>query len=323
MLRTIYNNDTWGLVQQEKEKGQAIAFHFKVEKCEFTYLFIKRLAGVVDGQEYYDIVTPRGESGFAEISGFIDKETVSEFDRIFGKYCAENNIVAEYIRFDPWNLNTDDFSHIYNITPHGFEYCVRVSDEDFFMHQYSAKRRNIIRKALNCELRVESNVESNEGISCLLDLYNFTDEKYSISEYYKLTEEFLYKYVELLDDKVSFCIIKADDIPISVGMFLNGGDVYHYHFSANHPDYSTLNASSLMLYKEMMKAKEEGCMYFDLGSATIGSGLEMFKKSWCLEENILKCFCGTKVRLPEIYQKLIEINGKEDGYFPEYKRIIN
>ena len=112
----------------------------------------------------------------------------------------------------------------------------------------------------------------------------------------------------------------VDGVAISAGIFLNGGDVYHYHFSANHPDYTKLNAISYLLMEESKLAADEGCILMDLGSATPGSGLEKFKRSMVKDDGILPCYVGTKIRNKKIYDELVKQNGgPREGFFPEYR----
>ncbi len=319
VINTIYYHPAWQKLQQEKENGTSEVFHYRGEAGTVCYPYIKRFAGRVDGLDYYDLVTARGEAGpLAVCENNVALQLA--FNTSFQQYCDENRIIAEYIRFDPWNHNVDSFSRVYNIQYHGDAYTCPLT-EDFFHTQYSSKRRNQIRKAESCGLRLDLDAPK----SCLknfLELYHYTDAKYSVSPYYQLSLPFLERYYTLLGDAVKLGLAYLGDLPIAAAIFLNGGDIFHYHFSASHPDYTTLNAISYLIREEALSAAEEGCVLMDLGSATPNSGLEKFKKSFVKQDGILPCYVGTKIRNAAVYERLVNENGSmPDGYFPAYRRM--
>lgn len=318
MINTIYLHPLWGILQQEKEQGIAEMFHLETENGEIMYPFIRRYAGVVNGVEYYDIVTPRGEGGPIIINEKTDI-LMQEFDVQFQKYCDEHNILAEYVRFDPWNTEIDKFTQFYKISRHGFAYCHKLQ-EDFFMTQYSSKRRNQVRKAVNSSVTLDLEADWSK-IDQFLYLYHFTIDKHSVGEYYLIDKSFLLRYKELLGEQVKLGLAYLDDVPVAGGIFLNGGDVFHYHFSASHPHYIKYNAISYLLMEEAKLGAKMGCSIMDLGGAIPGSGLEKFKLSMVKNEGILPCFVGTKIRNKKIYDLLVQQNGgPRTGFFPEYRK---
>lgn len=316
MIKNIYMNHEWGKLQEKKEDGKSYLFKYESEAGRIEYAFIIREATVINGETFYDIVTPRGEGGPLILKKSSD-DLVRLFDAEFDRFCQKQRIIAEYVRFDPWNTDETLFSEVYNISEHGYSYCHRLQ-EDFFMTQYSSKRRNQIRKAINCGIRVEIN-KDKEKLLYLLDLYNFTIKKHNISDYYLLDLDFLISYFDILKDQVYLGIAYLEDKPIAAAMFLYGGDIFHYHFSASHPDYTNLNAISLLLMEAAKMGQSQGCKLMDLGGATPGSGLEMFKKSMTKSDEIYPCYVGKKIRNKSIYDNLVELNGCNKEMFPEYR----
>ena len=318
LIKTIYLDPLWGNVQQSKEDGEVDCFRFNNQNGTIMYPFIKRYAGEVQGTRYYDIVTARGECGPIVIEGN-SAALYSDFNEEFQKYCDEEHIIAEYIRFDPWNTNPMCFADIYNLSSHGYAYCHKLQ-EDFFATQYSSRRRNQIRKAIKSGVDIV--VDANwDNIPKFMDLYDFTVSKHEVSEYYLLDENFLNGYRDLLGGKVKLGLAYYHGELVAGGIFLNGGDVFHYHFSASHPDYVKLNAISLLLFEEAKKGAEEGCAIMDLGGATPGSGLEKFKQSMVKQDGIIPCFVGTKVRNQEVYNALVDqCGGVQKGFFPAYRK---
>lgn len=318
MMESIYQHQLWESLQQSKEDGVAESFVFKNEHGEIEYPYIRRIGGEVDGITYYDLVTARGECG-PIVRSSNSPDLFGEFNDAFQQYCDQHNIIAEYIRFDPWNTDAQQFAPYYNVVAHGWAYCHSL-ETDFFMTQYSSKRRNQIRKAINSGIEIKLD-EGREKLDQFLELYNYTVNKHGVSRYYLLDKPFLEKYFDLLGDRVSLSFAYYQNKPIAAAMFLNGGDIYHYHFSASHPDYLELNAISYLLFEQAKYGAQAGCKIMDLGGASIGSGLEKFKKSMCRETGIYPCFVGTKIRNQKAYDTLMIQNGsKETGFFPAYRK---
>ena len=321
LINTIYLNPRWGSIQEEKEGGISEVFCMNTENGQIKYPFIKRYAGEVNKNIYYDIVTARGECGPIVLSEK-SSELYIEFNEMFQKYCEEQSIIAEYIRFDPWNTNAKSFNKIYTLSAHGFAYCHRLQ-EDFFMTQYSSKRRNQIRKAQKSNVEIDTDVKWDR-IGDFLELYKFTKEKHDVSSYYNLDKDFINRYKEELQNNVKLGLAYYQGKIIAGGLFLNGGDIYHYHFSASDPDFLELNAISLLLFEEAKKGAELGCSIMDLGGATPGGGLEKFKISMVKNDGIIPCFVGTKIRNKSAYDALVEQNGSaQEGYFPAYRSTLN
>jgi serine/alanine adding enzyme len=319
IIRTVYMEPCWGKIQEQKDGGRAETFCYEGIEGKIVYPYIRRRAGIIDGVEYFDTVTPRGKCGPIAFEKK-DESLYLQFDRAFQNYCDKTKIVAEYINFDPWNTNYDKFRDIYKMTYHGFEFCFSL-EGDFFMNEFSTTRRRYIRKAIRKGVDIEVDA-SWDRIGDFLKVYDFTVQKHNVSQFYSVDKSFFDDYREKLGNKVKLGYATYDGKIIASGIFLEGKDVFHYHFDASNPEYLKLNAMSLLLYREAKEATKLGCKIFDLGSAVIGCNLEMFKGSMCNSQNILQTYVGTAVRNQKIYDELVEINGKtKEGYFPAYRRL--
>lgn len=320
-FESIYWDKNWNKLQSIKEKGKAIEYIFEDENGKISYPFIMRPTNEVNNIIYYDLVTARGQGGprILRVNKNKDK-LISNFELEFQKYCNEKNIIAEYIRFDPWINNFCDFSNIYEIFSDGSIYCNDLR-EDFFVKQYSSSVRNMVRKAEKCGVEVKFDFNGN-SINKFLDLYNYTAEKYNISEYYKIDEKFIKEYFESLKNKVFIANAYYENEIVSSAIMLIGKDIVHFHFSATNPEFRKLQPNTYLLYKSEVYAKEIGKTLFDFGRASKGSSLEKFKFDFInkKEERIYKYNVGVKIRNQDIYNKLVEMKGeKHEGYFPEYR----
>lgn len=289
---------------------------------KLKYNYVKRKAGVVNGQEYYDILTARGFGGpYLQCENRNNiSEFISKFDYEFEVFCKNNNIIAEYIKFDPWDNIIEELKSIYKIEAHGKLFCNNLGI-DFFKEQYSSRVRRAIRKAIRSGVSIEFDFKG-DTINSFLDVYEYTHNKYKVSDYYTFDYNFIRGYFEIL--KGSVCILNAiyHDQIISSALFVWGEDIFHYHISGNRPEYLDLQGNSLLLYEAAKYAQKLEKKLFDMGGSVYGSSVENFKKKFLKnEEDAITYYTGKKIRNKEVYQELIKQKGRNcSGYFPEYRK---
>ena len=311
--------DAWGLIQEELEGGKAGRFVFENDEIKIVYPFVRRFAGTVGGKDYYDLATPRGECGpFMERGEENVGKYIGDFSDALKAFCAEENVVAEYVKFDSWNNKQGFFEGVYDIKQRGQNFSMPLQ-EDFLYTQIHADKRNQIRRAERAGATVELGA-SWERIQEFLDIYQFTVDKNNVSSYYWLTAEYLAKYERLLGDKAMLSFGYLDGRVAACMLTVASEDVCNIVFCASDPACGNINVMALLYYNIAVHYAGKGCKYMDMGDATAGSGLERFKKLFVSEERWHKCYIGTAVRNKEIYDIFVEQRGGGHvGYFPEYR----
>lgn len=316
-MRSIYFDDNWAVLQQEKEGGVAETYQYSKDGCKVKYVFIVRKAGIVDGVQYFDILTPRGMGGPRCINNQI--VNLDNYDKDFTAYCNEKHIIAEYVRFDPWNCNHKIFGSLYDeLEHHGNLFCNNL-DGDFYKEEYDKNVKRNIKKNID-NIKVEVDFEGDK-INEFLQIYKYTENKYTVSDYYQLSESFLKRYFEIMPGKVAIANAIYSSEIVSSLIVLFGEDIAHYHFACNNPLFRDVNANTVLLYKISLLAKKMGKKLLDLGGGIVDGNTAEYKRRFVREKGIYPYYVGKRILNKDIYQKLIIKNGKNrPGYFPEYKR---
>lgn len=317
-MKSIYCDKNWAILQQQKDGGYADRFQYIGKDYSVEYTFIVRKAGMVDGIQYYDILTPRGMGGPRCIYGnIIDLE---EYNKQFLTYCRVNHIIAEYVRFDPWNDDYKLFGILYDeMEHHGDLFCNNLC-RNFLKEEYDNNVKRNIKKNIN-NVKIQFDFEGKDiNIIKFLELYKYTEEKYAVSNYYKLSKEFIQDYFIKLEGKVAIANAIYKDETVSSSIILFGEDIAHYHFACNHPEFRKINANTVLLYKAALLAQEKGKSLFDLGGGIIKGNTAEYKSRFVHKEGIYPYYVGKRIIDSTIYRRLIEVNGRNsEGYFPEYK----
>lgn len=176
MIKSFYMDKGWGVLQQDKEGGETLHYLFEREEGRVVYPFIKRPAGKIEGVQYYDLITPRGQGGIwiEQAQAGKEKKLIHQFSAAFEDYCAREHIVAEYIRFSPWLDQTQWFEDEYTISHFGEVYCTDLTT-DFFNDSYSSSVRQQITTAINSNVLIRFTAN-------LVQISGYTDNEIEVVE---------------------------------------------------------------------------------------------------------------------------------------------
>ena len=112
----IYFNPEYGKLCELVDGGKWAEYSLSTSSGKITNSFIMRPAPwLLDGKQYYDIVTPYGYGGPIIHEASDKPRLLMEYQRRFKEYCIENAIVCEFIRFHPIFKNYEDFDGIYDV----------------------------------------------------------------------------------------------------------------------------------------------------------------------------------------------------------------
>ena len=114
-MKDIYFDGNYGKIYEKAEHGEAIVFKCSTENGIIINQFIKREIPLkVNENIYYDIVTPYGYGGPYVVESNNSEKLLQDYERQFAKYCIDNNIVAEFVRFHPLFNNAKEMESIYH-----------------------------------------------------------------------------------------------------------------------------------------------------------------------------------------------------------------
>ncbi len=316
-MKSVYRDKKWVYLQENREEGKAEIFDNGI----LYYPFIKRKAGIVNGVQYYDITTPRGECGpvFHDIQYKDKNNAIKSFLEEFEAYCVDNHIIAEYVKFDPWNDITSYLDSYYVLEEHGKLYCNNLQI-DYFNDEYASKTRNHIRKAIKSGLTYTYDTVGNE-IDHLLYCYNYTKEKNNISDYYEIDRKLIENYFLTYPNGTLITTIKLGEVVIGSALTVWEDDIAHHIYAGYDPNYNEYQASSYIIFLAENFVKERGCILFDQGGATPGSSLEVFKEEFVKKSRPYIYKLGKKIYDKDIYDILVHKTGTEGvSYFPAYRK---
>ena len=304
-----------------KENEEIFEFEYKEDNLIFYNIAIKRpitkIGNEVVSDEYFDLETAYGYGGF-----YLNTEN-QEFIKIalkkYEQKCLEEKIIAEFIRFHPWNTFPYKYKEFLdmNIYDRDVVYVDLSLSKEQRWKNYSSNTRNILRK---CERALV--FQKTDDIEMFIELYEKTMDKNNAADFYYFSREY---YEQLLDNRnIELYEVRQDNRTISMAFFMFGGEIGHYHLSANDYEMRKYNANYFILDQIFDIAKNKGEKYFLLGGGTTGSkdnSLLKFKQKF--SPLIKQFYISGKIYNHEIYNKYIqawEQQSKEEiRYFLKYR----
>lgn len=321
----IYFLPDWGKYFESKEEtGKLTIFELKNELGHIFYQFILREIPVSNGKAtYYDIITPYGFSGPVILScqDHQKEALIGAFDEAFQLYCEENRIVTEYVRFNPWIRNLDDFKGLYGLRDNGHTLYIDLTVPDFFMDEFSPKARTQVRKAMKKGVEIEFDF-SGSTVKEFHRLYELMAKKNNVNnEYYLFSEDFLRNSFGAFKGKQFLINAIFEGKYISSSLVVHHGEYVHYHLTGNDPEYYHLAANSLILHEACRWGTENGKKEIHLGGGN--DEVIRFKKGFTKTQP-LKLLMGKRIRNQEIYDELVAIREETVGtlnrdFFPLYR----
>lgn len=273
---------------------------------------------------WYDLISPYGYGGWI-IESKNDKCNILDKQLLFktyNKWCSDNNIVSEFVRFHPVLENHTQLTEFYNVIPLGGTIALELSSPEKIWENLTSKNRNKIRKAKKYSIKIY-NGRFPDIFHKFREIYNATMDKDNAKEYYYFDTLF---YDSVLEDlaqnaQIFYAELSGEIIAASIILAANGR--LNYHLSGSVRDYQNLAPTNLLLYEAALWGCANGCKTFHLGGG-VGSkedSLYEFKKSFYRGEPC-RFHVGSKIFMKEKYDELVELRDDledKDKFFPRYR----
>jgi len=311
-----YKNDYIALYLKEDEE----IFDFKYQEDNKIFINksikrpIKKIGNTVLDDEYYDLETAYGYGGFycnSDDKSFI-KEAMNEYEN----RCKNENIIAEFIRFHPFNYFPLQNANLFDFNIEDRDVIVKKLDDNI-MNSYNSKVRNMVKRALE---KIE--ISKSNDIETFQKIYNETMQKNNASDFYYFDNEYYQNLINNKDIELYQCVY--DDKIVAMAFFMFGNDIAHYHLSANTELSYKLNSNYALLHYMFEIAKDRGIDYFLLGGGSTSNEddpLFKFKKKFSKETKPF--FISGKIYNQDVYNeynKIWQEQSNEDiKYFLKYR----
>lgn len=323
----IYFTKRYGQLCEQIEGGRCESFDFESRNGKIHHMFIKRpIHQVIDGVQYYDLITPYGYGGPLMNSSCKERKInlCIEFKDRFMKYCNNNHIVSEFVRFHPVFNNALDFANIYSPD------CIRKTlgtnlgaYEDPVQSEFSKGCRKSIRQALRKGISFRV-TEKPDNIDGFMDIYYSSMKRDNAAEFYYFDKTYFVNMLLLLKNNLLFVEAIYEEKAIAAGLYFISDGMIHIHLSGTLSEYLYLSPAYILRYATTLWGKEHGYKMIHHGGGTsnaIDNSLYLFKKQFA-KNTEFDFYVGKKIWNQNAYDKLCELVGykSNDDFFPAYRK---
>ncbi|MFX4263317.1 lipid II:glycine glycyltransferase FemX [Pelotomaculum propionicicum] len=273
--------------------------------------------------ELYDITTPYGYGGPLSNRG-AGNSAWDNFYRSFDEYCADENIVTEFIRYHPLLENhrqADKHMEVERVSSVVYVDLQRPYEEIWAGYQRS-NRKNI-NKARREGLEVILE-EEPAHFEDFLSIYHHTMERNRASPSYYFGRDFY----SLIHEDLKGCFLYAhtvrDGDVISSELLLYNETYIHSFLGGTVEEYFEYRPNNILKHEAIRWAKNRGIRYFVLGGGYHdGDGIYRYKSSFS-KDGVLPFYIGKKVhnrKAMNILDQLLAPEGcpEKMNFFPRYR----
>jgi len=254
-----------------KEDEEIFEFEYKEDNFIFYNVTIKRPITMIGNKKiedgYFDLETAYGYGGFYVNTN--EQKFLNTALTKYENYCLEKNIIAEFIRFNPWNTfphKQKEFLNI-NIYDRDVVYVDLQADYEDIKKQYSSSLKRNIKKAKNLELKYQMQNINSKSIDKFINLYNITMQKNTALDFYYFKKEYFENLFKLKGIELH-SVVYNDEI-INMIIILKSNDILYYHLGATNPNYYSLNPNPFIFDCIIQNnCKKEEYLYFGGGTTS-------------------------------------------------------
>lgn len=322
----IYFHLEYGRLYEEIENGVCEVFEYNSNLGKVHHMFIKREIPIrVENQMYYDLITPYGYGGpvIVECKEGTEEALVQEFNNVFKRYCYDENIVSEFVRFHPIVDNAKDFNTVYKTERIRKTVGTNVQGyDDPIAKEFSKSARKTIRRALreNLSFRV---TEKPNDISSFKEVYYSTMDRNKASDYYYFDDNYFEQCLESFRNNIILVEVLLDERVIAAGFYFVYKDIIHAHLSGTLNEYLKYSPAYILKYATVLWAKENNVRVIHYGGGTTNEetdSLYQFKKKFGRNTEF-DFYIGKKIWNKKAYGQLCVQHGINEGdtFFPAYR----
>lgn len=320
--------------KERKEEGRLFVCETNEGKMVYPF-FLRRINDLTcfSGKltdDYYDVISPYGYGGPLCSNPQISK-IFSDYWKNWQRYCQENNIVTEFIRFHPLLLN-----HLYpwpdDLKVEKAKKVVAVDltlTEDEIWSSYQYNNRKNINKAVREKLEVV--IEENaDHLSAFRRIYLDTMKRRQASSPYFFSDEFFKHMESYLPGNFAYAYVLKEQEIISAELLLFKDSFIHSFLGGTLPRFFSSRPNNLLKHQVILWAKSKGFKYFLLGGGyKENDGIFKYKLSFA-KDGVRDFYAGKRIINQEAVHLLEGLRGKEKSnqlntgsqetkFFPGYR----
>lgn len=273
----------------------------KICNTVFYPFLLKPVPVKVGGNGFFDLETAYGYGG--PVAFNCDLDARQDFACLFANWALQQNIVAEFVRFNPLTANHTDFADLYNISHNRITVSMPLTENFATVLQGCTQpRQRNYRRAIREGLIFRQLPDLSE----FCELYLATMHRLNAGSYYYFSPA-CFKELEKIPETNRFfagVYTTSGDLAASA-IFLIDEQSAHYHLGASDEKFKDTQATAFMMLEFAKLALQSNKQLLHLGgglSLAADDPLFRFKAGFANSQHDF--FIGRKIHQSVVYQNL-------------------
>jgi len=274
--------------------------------------------------ELWDIITPHEYS--CAISNVTDRAerncVIQQLFRHVENYCKKENIVSEFVRFDPFLTDIKCIESYYTCRKacDNIYIDLRIDNTEIYNPFHRSVRKNL-KRALTSGLTFRQCDKTDESVDLFIKLYWTLMKRLRTNDYFYFSIDYFRALIKDCEGSSLFFVRDKNNRPIAASILLHYGNIGHHHLTGYVAEATALRPNDYMIYSLINWGKSNNLHYLHLGGGV--QSICNFKAKFSNER--IPYYVGYKVHNQEAYQLLCDILGKDNNfsqhsdYFPLYR----
>ena len=290
----------------DSAKACAVYFEGPDSGKVFYPFLLKKVPEIISKNDFYSVESFYGYGG-PHFQNCSEKDIAVFFSEI-EKWFEKQNVVAEFVRFNPFTRNhllaKDNYALEHNRTTVYVQ--LNTEDENFDpISSFSPARLRNYKKSLNSELVIKV----SRSIHNFQEIYEKTMCRLSASEYLRFSSEYFAHLANIVQnsDEILIFEVHRHNQCIAASMIFNEKNALHYHLGGMDKDFKEFYPS-VYLFSEVIKfgnSRNRKILHLGGGlSMDQNDGLFRFKKGF--SRTTLDFYIGKKIHNHPVYKELSE-----------------
>lgn len=303
-------------LSEKKEESTPRVFFLETPTAFFWYPLLIRKIPAKYGVKAYDATSAYGFGGplmipkqASDNSQRERQDLLASFSSHWETYCAENVIVAEFIRFHPLLENHRDLTHCELHQIKDVVYFDLDVQQSVLLERLHPQKRRSLKKAGGNNLAFSNSWAHYPEFKKLYqasmcdkaadDFYHFSptffDELETLAQRFKTNNEQNYR--------VRLNSVLHHGAVISSAIFLCAGDTVEYFLGANAAEARDVHSSAWLLWQSALQCREEGYKRYVLGGG-LSADDELFRFKKQLSPLTAPYFIGRRIFNADAYEAI-------------------
>jgi hypothetical protein len=310
----LHFSRSYHLLMMSNGDGEPFLFKYTDAGKILLIPFLKRYIRKINKKRIYDIQSVYGYTG--PISNSRNEYFLKTGFREFNKYCIENNIISELIRFNPiinnhLIINNNDEYELTKVKP----YVILNLSKDIntLKLKYKKRLRGYINKAEKEFNNLVKFTKDKNVLNSFYELYRKHMKYLGVENYYYMSEPYFSKLTKMIEKQGFLAYSELDGRIIAGLIFLSDSEVSYYVHGARDVNIKENELINKFLFHKSFEFEiMNGMKKIFLGggvSNKCDDNLFRFKKKFGGE--VTTFYMGKRIHHLELYNKIVDIWEKE------------